>query len=95
MKAAFYLDNSKIGNADLRYPEKGNPGVGGTQYLFVATPFYIKNLSSIEIEVTIYAHHIDKLPDSLNVDKVDNIEEALDSSLDSELVNSLTFILFL
>ena len=43
MKVAFYLENKDIQNVDFSHPELGNPGCGGTQFLFAATPYYLKN----------------------------------------------------
>jgi hypothetical protein len=35
MKVAFYLENAEIAEVDLRDPEKGNPGIGGSEYMIV------------------------------------------------------------
>ena len=42
MKVAFYLENKDIQKVDFTNPELGNPGCGGTQFLFAATPYYLK-----------------------------------------------------
>ena len=34
-KVAFYFDNSRISQVDCRDIESGNPGIGGTEYLFL------------------------------------------------------------
>lgn len=76
-KIFFYLDNSKIKNADLRYPEEGNPGVGGTQYYFVALPYYIHKYKASSYDVYILAHFVELLPSNLKCIEVNGIDDVL------------------
>ncbi|MEM7579944.1 MAG: hypothetical protein AAF316_08830 [Cyanobacteria bacterium P01_A01_bin.80] len=40
IKVGFYLQNQRYPNIDLRFPEKGNPGIGGTEFTTIATAYY-------------------------------------------------------
>ena len=76
MKIAFYLENRRIPGADLRKPGLGNPGVGGTQYLFVALPFYMQRLRPKAWELVLLANVTNNLPPELNSVQVDSLADA-------------------
>ena len=40
MRIALYFDDKSFKGKDLRYPEKGNPGIGGTPYCFLMLAKY-------------------------------------------------------
>lgn len=42
MRIAIYYDDSGSKELDLSSPEKGNPGVGGTQFCFLMLMNYLK-----------------------------------------------------
>jgi glycosyltransferase involved in cell wall biosynthesis len=65
IKVAFYLENRNIKEVDCRYPEKGNPGIGGTQYNFVTLSYYLNKYYSDKIMVALIANDINLLPDEL------------------------------
>ena len=75
IKVAFYLENRAIPNIDLSAPELGNPGCGGTEFLFVALPYYLEKLGS-DYQPVILANHINKLPSSVDHIKVADVVEA-------------------
>lgn len=60
MKVALYLDDNGFYNLDLRFPEKGNNGVGGTQYCFLMLAYEL--VKNTNIEVCIYHHNTNHLP---------------------------------
>ncbi len=49
MKICFYLDLSSHKNIDLRNPELGNPGIGGTQFMIWQLAYHINKLTSHEV----------------------------------------------
>jgi len=61
-KVAFYLENQRIPEVNLSQPELGNPGCGGTEYLFVALPYFLKLLQSEKCQPIILANHTTNLP---------------------------------
>lgn len=79
IKVAFYLDNRLIPNVNLSEPELGNPGCGGTEFLFVALPFYLKKYSSSIIPV-LYAHYTEHLPKNIETHRVQSVIEAAKKS---------------
>ncbi|MBK0291290.1 glycosyltransferase family 4 protein [Bacillus sp. S34] len=78
MRICFYLDLDKHSNVDLKNPELGNPGIGGTQFMIWQLSYYLKKVTDNDIYVL--SPNIDKLPDSLHSIKVDNIFEAINYS---------------
>jgi glycosyltransferase involved in cell wall biosynthesis len=63
-RIGFYLENKYIPNADLRFPEKGNPGIGGSEFCFVEVPYFI-SLYFGDIDLVIYANVTEFLPKRL------------------------------
>ena len=85
MKIAFYLENSSIADVDLRFLEEGNPGCGGTEYLFAATPYYLASLKGDTYTPILLANHVDKLPNNLESVQVNNIIDAAKNGKKSQL----------
>lgn len=75
MKVAFFLDNKDITSVDLRFPEKGNPGCGGTQYLFSCLPAYIAKAAA-SVEPLILAPNVDLLPESVQCIRCETLADA-------------------
>jgi glycosyltransferase involved in cell wall biosynthesis len=65
MKVGFYLRNQSVSEVDLSQPEKGNPGVGGTQFNFVTLPYYLQKYNPTDVTSCIYANVSDRLPESV------------------------------
>lgn len=72
IKVAFYLENKGYPDADLRFPEWGNPGIGGTQFTTVATAYYLNKFYSDQVEVYLLANSTELLPQSLTALKVED-----------------------
>ena len=60
-KIGFYLGNGNIPNADLRFPENGNPGIGGSEYGLVTLPYFL-SLYFHDFDLVIYANVTKFLP---------------------------------
>lgn len=67
IKVGFYLNNRKYPNTDLRFPEQGNPGIGGTQFTTIATAYYLNKFYPKQVEILLLANITELLPPSLNV----------------------------
>ena len=76
MKVYFYFDNSRKNNVDFSNPEKGNPGIGGTEFMIWSISYYL-NLYYDDIEVTILAPIIENLPIKINKIKCESIYDAV------------------
>jgi glycosyltransferase involved in cell wall biosynthesis len=75
-KVAFYLENRSIPDVDLSRPELGNPGCGGTEFLFAALPYYIQKYNGIGYDPLLLANHTDRLPDNLVHIRVEDVIDA-------------------
>lgn len=65
MKVAFYLFNGSLGNVNWSTVEESNPGVGGTEYLFVLNAYLLSKRR--EFEVILYAEEANQFPQGLHV----------------------------
>lgn len=61
MKIAFYIDNENHKGVDYSNPEKGNPGIGGTHFMFWTVAFYLQKMYP-HLEIIILAPLIDSMP---------------------------------
>ncbi|MGD9307318.1 MAG: glycosyltransferase family 4 protein, partial [Desulfobacterales bacterium] len=76
MKVGLYLENQKIKDTDLRYPEQGNPGIGGTQYNFVTLPYYFQKHLPDQVEFILFANETQRLPGELHCISAASCSEA-------------------
>ncbi|HBB32479.1 MAG TPA: glycosyl transferase family 1 [Cyanobacteria bacterium UBA8803] len=81
IKVGFYLENKRFPHVDLRVPEKGNPGMGGTQFTTVATAYYLNKFYSDRLNILLLANLTELLPPSLNVCQADS---DIDAAIKSE-----------
>lgn len=81
IKVGFYCQNQGYPNVDIRFPEKGNPGMGGTQFSEIATAYYLNKYYSEQLEILLLANLADLLPPSLEICQVVNV---LDAAVKSE-----------
>ena len=79
-KIAVYLDNRHIPSIDFQNPELGNPGVGACEYLHTAIPYFINKYCGNSIRPIILAHHIENMPENIEVHQVNSIINAADSA---------------
>lgn len=75
-KIGFYLRNRSVAEVDLRHPEKGNPGVGGTQFNFVALPYYLKKYTPECVQSIIYANAPEHLPTQISAEQASSVIKA-------------------
>ncbi|WP_341524648.1 glycosyltransferase family 4 protein [Nostoc sp. UHCC 0302] len=80
IKVGFYLHNQGYPNIDLRFPEKGNPGIGGTQFTEISTAYYLHKYYSEKLEILLIANITELLPSSLNVYHAVNVADAAEKS---------------
>lgn len=77
MKIGFYLQNDKISGIDCTRPLEGNPGIGGTEYMFVAIPYALQCLDAKHRhhEIVLFANDISCLPHDMPCVKVSGSDE--------------------
>lgn len=76
MRVCFYLDNNGLEKIDFSEPMKGNPGIGGTEFMIWTISYYLTKLYN-DIEIILLAPFIDKMPKDLKCIKCKNQNEAL------------------
>lgn len=76
----FYLHNVNIPDVDFTSPQHGNPGCGGTEYLFVALPYYLSKIRGKTCHVVIHANITDNLPKSLECHVAKDVIEAAEQA---------------
>lgn len=54
IKVGFYLDNDTISSVDCTCILKGNPGIGGTEYMVIAVA-QLLTIRSNDIQVKLFA----------------------------------------
>ena len=76
MEVAFYLNNQNYSDVDFSQPEKGNPGVRGTQYMIWAVACGLSRKYE-NIQVCLYANHIRKMPPDIMCKRCENDLDAI------------------
>lgn len=80
IKVGFYLQNKEFPHLDSRFPEKGNPGMGGTTFTKLATAYYLDKFYPDKVEILLFANVIEFLPPSLKTyHAVNEIDAAVKS----------------
>lgn len=74
MKIAMLFQDNGIWGRDLSHPEKGNPGIGGTEYCFLMLAYYLQKEYGEMVELTMYHFRDNILPAPEK--KVENISQA-------------------
>ena len=80
IKIAFHFNRSGCKNVDLRFPELGNPGVGGTQFTTIATAYYLQKYHADLIEPILLTSSTELLPPALPAHIASNCVDALAKS---------------
>ena len=73
-RMAFFLDTRSLSAVDLRDVDGGNPGIGGTEYMF----FLIARYLSLKGRVAMYITRQGLFPDGIEYHVVGSLDEALD-----------------
>lgn len=81
-KVAFFIDNSHISSVDFTQVVKGNPGVGGTEYMFFLVS-YILSTRSNGIDIVLYLTKRGKIDNCIQCRIVDNILSAYEDANNS------------
>lgn len=85
-----FLRNANVADVDLRHPEDGNPGVGGTHFGFVSLTYYLKKYRGEDIHPVLYAQSTGKLPESVEtvaaLTPIEAIQKAAEDGCDMFLI---------
>lgn len=81
IKIGFYVQNEGYPDVDCRFPEQGNPGIGGTQFSEISVAYYLNKFYPQQLEILLLARHTELLPPSLQTCQ---IVDAVDAAVKSE-----------
>lgn len=79
MKIAFYHHNSTFPKVDCRHLEKGNPGIGGSEYALLTVAKKLHGYSE-KLDVTVFAEVVDEMLPKMSYRKVQDLMEAISIS---------------
>jgi glycosyltransferase involved in cell wall biosynthesis len=82
-RVVFYLENSGVAGVDFSKPQLGNPGVGGTQFLFMTQPYYLQAYAKkhgLDYEFILLTNEIARLPAGTIAYSVSTDEEAVEKA---------------
>jgi glycosyltransferase involved in cell wall biosynthesis len=65
IKIGFYVQNEGYPDVDCRFPEQGNPGIGGTQFSEISVAYYLNKFYPEQLEILLLARYTELLPPSL------------------------------
>lgn len=85
---AVFVDDKGYNNIDISEPNKGNPGIGGTEYCFAMLLWALKEYT--EEKVTLFHTGDNRFPECANVEKVESVYEAIEKCAEY----ALDFIVF-
>lgn len=78
-KIAFFIDNSHISSVDFTQVTNGNPGVGGTEYMFFLIS-YVLSIRSNGIDIVLYLTQKGVIDESVKCRIVDDIVSAYEDA---------------
>lgn len=75
MKLGIVLKDIGLSQIDMQHPERGNPGVGGSEFLFLLLMYYLQQQADYEI----FCYHFEDvyLPQGVKERRIDCVEQAL------------------
>jgi hypothetical protein len=82
-RVVFYLDNTGVEGVDFSQPQLGNPGVGGTQFLFMTQPYYLQEYAKkhdLDYEFILLTGEVSKLPVGTLAYSVQSDQEAVEKA---------------
>lgn len=77
LRIGFFVSTKLITEVDLTHPEKGNPGIGATEYLFVLIASQLTKTYRDEIEIIFMYDYAGRFPVYLNQIQVKNTMDAV------------------
>ncbi len=80
MNIGFYYVDTHEYNPDYRFPERGNPGIGGTEYMFLMLMRYLTKMYD---DVNVFCYHTRKhgFPDGVEDVKLSDEDALFDTDL--------------
>lgn len=82
MKIGILYGQKLTPERDMRHPELGNPGVGGTQFCIGMLVRYLSEYE--EYRITVYQYNDTIFPEKVKIKKIENFEQALQDASDQD-----------
>lgn len=82
-RVVFYLPNSGVTEVNFSQPKLGNPGVGGTQFLFMTQAYYLQKYAKhneLDYEFVLLTNEITNLPEGTTAYSVQSDKEAIEKA---------------
>ena len=76
IRVAFFFENKGLAGFDCRRIGEGNPGLGGTAYMFYVVAWLLASRNN-DIDVTLMTTHEGLFPDCLRVEQVEGLTDAM------------------
>jgi glycosyltransferase involved in cell wall biosynthesis len=89
-RIAFYMANAEIPEVDFSQPWEGNPGVGGTHFLFMTQPYYLQryaDVNGLEYEFYLLTNEVRNLPAGTRAYSVKSEKEAIEKAQELGVVS--------
>lgn len=94
INVAFYISTKGISGDGLDYPEKGNPGIGATPYLFVLIASQLNKKYKASLNIFFYTDSNIKLPNDIKKvivsDEFEAVKTAKKTSMDLLIIRTTT-----
>lgn len=91
MKIGFLFEDKGIKDKNLLNPQLGNPGIGGTEFMFIILAHYLIEMYS-DIEITFFRQGNELINEKINIVRIHNTTDLFDCSdlnkMDIMIVNS-------
>ncbi len=86
IKIGVYLPNGRIKDVHLENPERGNPGIGGTQFLLFSLPYYLNKYYSNKFDFVYFVENEKSISSGCKIilvnSLIDTAQKAKDTSCD-------------
>lgn len=84
-KIGFYWDNTRTKDVDCTKIDKGNPGLGGSVYLFIMLAYYLQKKYKQELEIIFFCQFPEKLPNNIKGVRVASFEDMINKAKEENL----------
>lgn len=81
-KICFMFENKNIKGIDCSEPQKGNPGIGGTEYCFILVSYYLNLYYKDKFDFYIFTNDISVINKDIRTIEISSIKDGLNKAKD-------------
>lgn len=92
INVALELQDKNLKGLDFSFPENGNPGIGGSEWLFLMLARYLQIYFPKEYRISIYHYSNCKIPEGIkdiHIESEDDLLEILETSGDQIIIHQI------